>query len=269
MLAATDTLKPSNAAGASVLLPLEILLLVSVLALVGGIIGGLGGPGAVPALLVLYLLTPFSPSQIAGTISATNAFSVAFGVSIFNRSQNVEWRSVPFLVPATFLGTKIGVELNGYLSKEAFGYLLSVLLLFLGAYTIYRELRSFAPIVEIDLRSRRGSVLFLALGLFIGVIGGTTGTSGVPIAILVMVLFGVSPLTAIGTAMVLGVFTSLSTAVNFVLEGSVVYPLVALMAPLFAAGIGIGWYAARRISTGRMRTLIGAMLFFMAFAPLL
>lgn len=222
-----------------------------------------------PTLLVLYLLTPYSPAHIAGTISTTNIFSVIFGTILYNQSENVEWRSIPFLIPSTFLGTSLGVELNGILSRQAFGYLLTVLLFFLGGYTIYREYRDFRPFIDVDLESPQGSALFVGIGLSVGVVGGVTGTSGVPIAILVLVLFGVPPLTAIGTAMVLGIFISISAAANFVLKGEVIYPLVGLMAPLFMTGILIGWHAAKRISSGLMRILIGAMLLLFAFAPLL
>jgi hypothetical protein len=56
------------------------------------------------------------------------------------------------------------------------------------------------------------------------------------------------------------VFTALFTALNYLLLGAVVTPLVFLITAAYLGGVTLGWWLAHRIATERLKLALGVAL---------
>lgn len=112
-----------------------------ILALTVGILSGLFGIGGgsimVPAMILLFGF----PVHIA---AATSMFMIFF-VSIFSSITHIAlghiaWGYVIFFIPGAWIGGKLGAKVNQKLSGNALGWILRVLLIFIGIRMIIQGL---------------------------------------------------------------------------------------------------------------------------------
>lgn len=237
-----------------------ILLFLVVLSFVGGIITASMGPGGVLVITTLYLVTPLTPAEIAGTSGSVFLAGSLIGTVSYARSGDIAYRFALVLSLASVIGVRIGVWLNAFVSEDVFGYLLAVIVVAVGANILYREYHELAPVYDLDSRSLEGLVAVSGIGLVVGSVGGLTGISGSALSVPLLVLLGIPLVVAVAAGIVQGVFITASTATSYALVGTTVWPLVAALAIPYAVGIIVGWRLVHRVESRVLKLALGGIL---------
>ncbi|MFC6905400.1 sulfite exporter TauE/SafE family protein [Halalkalicoccus tibetensis] len=240
-------------------LGIGILLVLTVLSFVGGTIVSTIGPGGILIVTGLYLLTPFSSAEVAGTSSATFAVGAILGSLIYARSGEIDWTVAGSVSAAAAVGTWAGVQANAYLSRELYGLILAAMLAAVGCNIVYREYRDLEPRIELG-HEGRDLAAFVVIGLVIGVFGGLLGIGGAALSAPALVLVGVPMLVTIAVTQVVVLFTALFTTANYLLLDAVVTPLVFLITAAYLGGVTLGWWLAHRIAAERLKFALGVVL---------
>ncbi|MCH7662232.1 MAG: sulfite exporter TauE/SafE family protein, partial [Euryarchaeota archaeon] len=240
-------------------LGIGILLVLIVLSFLGGIIVSTIGPGGILIVTGLYLLTPLSPAEVAGTSSATFTVGAILGSLVYARSGEIDWTVAGVVSAAAAAGTWIGVQANAYLSHELYGLVLAAMLAAVGCTIVYREYRDLEPRVELG-REGLDLAAFAGIGLIIGVFGGLLGIGGAALSAPALVLVGVPMLATIAITQVLVLFTALFTTANYLFLGAIVAPLVFLLTGAYLGGVTLGWWLAHRIAAERLKLALGVVL---------
>ena len=244
----------------------EILGVLVALSFFGGAIVTTVGPGGIFIVTGLYLLTPLSSAEIAGTSSTTFTVGSVLGWFIYRRSGEID-RQVAGTVSAAAVGTLIGVRANALLSRALYGAILAALLAVVGGNIVYREFRDLEPRVELG---RKGSDLaaFALIGLVIGAFGGLLGIGGAALSAPALVLVGVPMLATIAITQVVVVVTALFTASHYLLRDAIVVQLFLPITGAYLGGVGVGWWLAHRIDAGRLKLALGVVLIGLALSLL-
>lgn len=237
----------------------EILLILALLSFLGGIIVSTIGPGGILIVTGLYLLTPLSAAEVAGTSSATFTIGAILGSAVFARSGEIDWTISGIVSAAAAAGTWIGVQANAYLSRELYGLILAAVLAVIGCNIIYREYHDLKPRVELGYK-RFDLAAFAGIGLVIGVFGGLLGIGGAALSAPALVLVGVPMLATIAITQVVVVFTALFTTINYLFLDAIVVPLVFLLTGAYLGGVTLGWWLAHQITAERLKLALGIVL---------
>ncbi|WP_306058669.1 sulfite exporter TauE/SafE family protein [Natronococcus wangiae] len=237
----------------------EVLVVLVVLAFLGGVIVATIGPGGILIVTGLYLTTSLSSAQVAGTSSAVFTIGAVLGSLVYARSGEIDWWIAGVVSGAAAGGTWIGVRLNAYLSRELYGLVLAALLAVVGGTIVYREYHDLEPRVELG-RGGWDTVGFVAVGLVIGVSGGLLGIGGAALSAPALVLVGVPMLATIAITQVVVVATALFTTLNYLVLGAIVTSLFVPIAGAYLGGVGLGWWLAHRVEAGRLKLALGVAL---------
>lgn len=243
----------------------EVLVALLALSFLGGMIVTTIGPGGILIVTGLYLLTPLSSAEVAGTSSATFTVGAVLGWLIYRHSGEIDQRVAGVVSAAAAGGTGIGVQANTYLSRRLYGVILAALLAVVGCNIIYREYRDLEPRVELG-RGGRGLVAFAGIGLVIGVFGGLLGIGGAALSAPALVLVGVPMLATIAITQVVVVFTALFTASHYLLRDAIVTSLFLPITGAYLGGVGLGWWLAHRIDAARLKLALGIVLIGLALS---
>lgn len=240
------------------------LALLIAVAIIGGIITGLGGPGGVALATVLYSGTALTPSTIAGTLSTISVVAIIFASLLYMRSGDVDWHIVATLLVVTPPGTWLGVTANPYLSDRLFGLLLGVVTFVIGVTLLYRTRYGLAPVYQITPNAWFGRAVIAVIGFTVAVSGGVLGIGGAAISIPALILFGINPLTAIGSCLIQAILITTTTSAQYIVQGTVAYELVAVLGiPYVLAQYG-GWHVAHVVEEPRIKTIIAILLLVMS-----
>ena len=242
-----------------VVVPTAVLVALLLLAFLGGVIVATIGPGGILIVTGLYLLTSLSSAEVAGTSSAIFTVGAIFGSVVYARSGEIDWLVAGVVSAAAAVGTWIGVQANGYLSRTAYGFALAALLALVGGNIIYREYRDLEPRVELG-RDRGDLVAFAGIGLVIGGFGGLLGIGGAALSAPALVLVGVPMLVTIAVTQIVVVFTALFTSLNYLLRDAVVLSLFVPITAAYLGGVALGWWLAHRIDADRLKFGLGVAL---------
>lgn len=232
-------------------------LLISI-GLFSGLIGGMGGPTGFVVIATLLVFTELNNAQIAGTTSTMFMIATASGAILYTLSGDQNWKIVGMLVPSVIIGTQIGVYINSILPEQGFTLFLGLLAFALGSLVLYDSLYEFKDKYSLDMKSTNGKIAMSGIGLFVGVIGGVTGLGGISIIVPSLIILGITPLVAVSAAITQGVATTSTTAVRYIVQGSVDFKYVALIGIPFALAQILGWNYAHKIDTDTLKLLLGA-----------
>lgn len=243
----------------------ELLLVLTALSFLGGVIVATIGPGGILIVAGLYLLTPLSSAEVAGTSSATFTVGAVLGSTVYARSGEIDWPIAGVVSAAAAVGTWFGVQANAFLSRRLYGLILAAMLAVVGCNIVYREWRNLEPRVELG---RAGSDLlaFVGIGLVIGVFGGLLGIGGAALSAPALVLVGVPMLVTIAITQLVVVVTALFTALNYLRLDAVVAGLFVPLTAAYLGGVGVGWWLAHRIDAGRLKLALGVVLLGLALS---
>lgn len=245
------------------LTPAVVAVLLCV-AVVGGVLAGLGAPGGTALITALFVTTELSPAHIAGTASAIFVAASLTATGLYTKSGDMDLDVLVPLIPTTLLGTQLGVYLNQYLPRDEFGIVIALLLLVVGVYIITREYYDLPVKYTIDPDKWRDRGVLAVLGGIVGTIGGVTGIGGLTLTVPALLLLGVPALVAISTGIAQSVFLTIATTIGYLSAGAVEFELVVVLGVPFVLAQVIGWRIAHIIKTERLVIVLGVVFVILA-----
>jgi uncharacterized membrane protein YfcA len=250
--------------------PIALAAVLVGLALVVGVLLTSVGASGFLTTVALYVFTPLSPAEVAGTPTNFVPFGV-LGALAYYRSGELAtrpWSHIAVVMSATgLIGALAGTELNVHLPVRGFELALGVVVAFAGLLLLYRESRGAGggAVLELDPTGFAGYIVYGTLGGIIGTIGGMLGLGGPALAVPSLVLLGVSIRTAVGIAQLQLVFISGTATAGYLVQDAVSLPLLVLVGVPQVAGAFVGWVLAHRTPEGRLRVGLAVVLVLVGF----
>ena len=245
-------------------MPLFLIVVLIIIAFVGGICITTIGPGGIFVTIALFVLADLDPSTVAGTASATFIATGLVGSIAYFRSgelaNRVAGRAAVLLSAASVVGGFAGSQLNTLLDARVFGALLGGFVLLTGALVLVRQLRGLEPVAQLDLSKGTSMVWMVVLGVVVGLHGGLLGVVGPVLAVPLLVLLGVPMLLALGLAQVQSIFISIFATFGYALHGAIDLTLAVLVGVPLLIGTVLGWWIARRVDPSKLKLFLSIIL---------
>lgn len=244
--------------------PLQYLLGSLSGALVGFVLGLIGGGGSILAVpLMVYLVGVRSPHVAIGTSALAVAANAATGLFSHHRIGNVKWRCASVFAVTGIVGAAIGSTLGKAFDGQKLLFLFALVMILVGVLVLRRRAHLGNPGVMLGRENAGKLVLYgFATGLFSGFfgIGG-----GFLIGPALIAATGMPLLYAVGSSLVAVTAFGLTTAVNYALSGLVDWPLALLFIGGGFLGSFGGTRAARHLSRkGQLTTVFAGLIFVVA-----
>ncbi len=245
--------------------PLQYLLGGLSGALVGFVLGLVGGGGSILAVpLMVYLVGVPLPHVAIGTSAFAVAMNAAAGLAQHARVRNVQWRCGGIYAAAGIIGAFGGSTLGKLVDGEKLLFLFALVMVVVGVLML-RDRNSCGDPGAQCTPQKMPKVLGYGLGSgafagFFGIGGGflivpgLIASTGMPIKL------------AIGTSLVAVTAFGLATAANYALSGLIDWPL----ALVFIAGGIFGSFAGTKLAsrlcekTGLLNSIFAALIFVVA-----
>ena len=242
----------------------ELGLVLVAVALVSGVGCTTIGPGGIFVTIALYLLTPLSSAEVAGTAHATFIAVGVLGAAAYARSGDLstgdDYALAAVLSATSVFGALAGARLNAYVSREAFGVALGAVAAVTGVVLLLRERDRLDQFVEVDPATSTGKAVFGVVGGALGVTAGLVGVGGPVFSVPALVVLGVPMLLALGVAQVQAVFISGFATAGYLARDAVSVPYALLVGVPLALGAVAGWVIAHRVDPGRLKAALGIVL---------
>lgn len=242
----------------------EIMILLLVIALVGGICITTIGPGGIFVTIALFALLPLDPSTVAGTASATFIATGIVGSLGYLKSGelkgNVAGKAAGVLSLTSVIGAFAGAQINTLLDKSLFAVLLGLFVFFTGILILYRQKKQLKPDSKLKMDSSRGLLWLGGVGLAVGLPGGLLGVGGPVLAVPLMVVLGVPMLLSVALAQVQSIFISGFATVGYMIHDAVDWYLALFLTVPLLIGTISGWYIAQRIKASKLQVSLALVL---------
>lgn len=226
-------------------------------AIVGLVLGLIGGGGSILAVPLLVYLVGVSPAHVAIGTSALAVSVSAFGNLLPHaRAGNVKWRCAAVFAAAGVVGALLGAELAKALDGDKLLVLFGLVMVVVGLFILRKREGTGDPDVRLTTDTAPELLpLLLGIGFAVGTLSGFFGIGGGFLIVPGLILSTGMPLTsAIGTSLVaVGVFGA-ATAASYAVSGLIDWTVAALF---IAGGIGggIAGVALGRVLARRERAL--------------
>jgi uncharacterized membrane protein YfcA len=231
--------------------PLTLLAALAAGALIGLVLGLVGGGGSILAVpLLVYGVGVASPHAAIGTAAVAVALNAAAGLAGHAKSGNVKWPCALVFAGAGVIGALIGAEAGKAIDGERLLALFGLLMVVVGALMLWRRGAAENPGVRLSRESARHLLPRLVpAGLVVGLLAGFFGIGGGFLIVPALIAATAMPIgVAIGTSLVVVTALGASTAASYAVSGYVDWPLVALLAAGGAAGTFPGRWIGRRLA---------------------
>ncbi len=242
----------------------EIMILLLVIALVGGICITTIGPGGIFVTIALFALLPLDPSTVAGTASATFIATGIVGSLGYLKSGElkgkVAGKAAGVLSLTSVIGAFAGAQINTLLDKSLFAVLLGLFVFFTGILILYRQKKQLKPDSKLKMDSSRGLLWLGGVGLAVGLPGGLLGVGGPVLAVPLMVVLGVPMLLSVALAQVQSIFISGFATVGYMIHDAVDWYLALFLTVPLLIGTISGWYIAQRIKASKLQVSLALVL---------
>jgi uncharacterized protein len=226
-------------------------------ALVGFILGLMGGGGSVLAVpLLVYLVGVQSPHIAIGTSAIAVALSALANLIQHARAGNVKWPCASVFAAAgvvgAFLGSTAGKAFDGQKLLLLFGLLMIVIAGFMAS----QRGNPGSPAVKLTANSARTLLPRLAgYGFSVGALSGFFGIGGGFLVVPgLMAATDMPMIAAVGSSLVSVTAFGFTTAANYAFSGLIDWPMAALFIGAGVIGGFFGGRAATRLS-GDKQTL--------------
>jgi uncharacterized membrane protein YfcA len=232
-------------------------------AFVAGLVDSVVGGGGLIQTPARFLLLPgASVPEVLGTGKLASLSGTAAAAVTYARKVALDW---PVTLPAAALATLfafLGSRAASQLSREAFRPFVLVMLVVMGAYTLWRK--DFGALRHAPVDPRRLPLYGVLIGGGVGLYDGFFGPGAGSILIFLFVgVVGLDFLGASAVAKVVNTLTNLSSLAYFATHGNVLLGVGIPLAACNLAGSVIGARVAVRRGTGFVRV------FFLAIVTLL
>ncbi len=242
----------------------EIMILLLVIALVGGICITTIGPGGIFVTIALFALLPLDPSTVAGTASATFIATGIVGSLGYLRSGELKGKAsgkaAGVLSLASVIGAFAGAQINTLLDASAFAILLGLFVFFTGILILYRQKKLLKPDKKLQIDTPKGLAWLAGVGLAVGLPGGLLGVGGPVLAVPLLVVLGVPMLLSVALAQVQSIFISGMATVGYMIHGAVDWYLALFLVVPLLIGTISGWYIAQRIQASKLQVSLALVL---------
>ncbi|WP_020401601.1 sulfite exporter TauE/SafE family protein [Gracilimonas tropica] len=243
---------------------LEIMILLLIIALVGGVCITTIGPGGIFVTIALFALLPLDPSTVAGTASATFIATGIVGSLGYLRSGElkgkVAGKAAGVLSLASVIGAFAGAQINTLLDKSLFAILLGAFVFFTGILILYRQKKQLKPDSKLQIDSSKGLLWLAGVGIAVGLPGGLLGVGGPVLAVPLMVVLGVPMLLSVALAQVQSIFISGFATVGYMIHDAVDWYLALFLTVPLLIGTVSGWYLAQRIKASKLQVSLALVL---------
>ena len=230
------------------LMLLQDLLATGSGALVGFMLGLIGGGGSILAVpLLVYVVGVQSPHVAIGTSAVAVALSAFVNLVGHARAGNVKWRCALVFATAGVAGAAVGSTLGKSFDGEKLLALFGLLMVVIAMLMLFKG----GEDGDINVRLTRASAphlapLLLGYGAAVGALSGFFGIGGGFLVVPgLLAATGMPMIYAIGSSLVSVTAFGLTTAGNYALSGMVDWALVAF----FIAGGIVGGIAGRCAGT--------------------
>ena len=236
--------------GLSVVEPIQYLLGAGSGALVGFVLGLVGGGGSILAVpLLLYVVGVRDPHVAIGTSALAVAANAAMGMANHARQGTVKWRCALLFAAAGIAGAFLGSTGGKAFDGNRLLFLFALVMVLVGVLMLRKRGSEGDPHVRLG---RENAPKLLGYGLGAGAFSGFFGIGGGFLIVPGLVAAtGMPMLNAIGSSLVGVTAFGLTTAFNYALSGLVNW----LLAAAFIAGGALGSIAgttlARRLADQR------------------
>lgn len=231
--------------------PLTILAALAAGALIGLVLGLVGGGGSILAVpLLVYGVGVESAHAAIGTAAVAVALNAAAGLAGHARSGNVKWPCALVFAGAGVVGAVVGAEAGKALDGDRLLALFGVLMVAVGALMLRRRSAAEDPGVRLS-RENAGHLLprLVPAGLGVGLLAGFFGIGGGFLIVPALIAATAMPIgVAIGTSLVVVTALGASTAGSYAVSGHVDWTLVALLALGGVVGTFPGRWIGRRLA---------------------
>jgi len=242
----------------------EIMILLLVIALIGGVCITTIGPGGIFVTIALFALLPLEPSTVAGTASATFIATGIVGSLGYLRSGElkgkVAGKAAGILSLASVIGAFSGAQINTLLDKSLFAVLLGLFVLFTGILILYRQKKQLKSESKLQIGSGKGLMWLAGVGIAVGFPGGLLGVGGPVLAVPLMVVLGVPMLLSVALAQVQSIFISGFATVGYMVHEAVDWYLALFLTIPLLIGTISGWYIAQRIKARKLQVSLAMVL---------
>lgn len=252
-----------------ILEPIQYLLGIGSGALVGFVLGLVGGGGSILAVpLMVYLVGVPSPHVAIGTSAFAVAANAATGLTHHARAGHVKWRCAALFAAAGVAGAAIGSTAGKNFDGQKLLFLFALVMIAVGVLMLRRKQGDSFEDVRLG-RENAGKLIGYGLGAgafsgFFGIGGGFLIVPGLIAATAMPMIY------AVGSSLVAVTAFGLTTAANYALSGLVDWWLALVF---IAGGFGgslLGTRLARHLTAGRDRlTAVFAALIFVVAAYML
>ena len=244
--------------------PIQYLLGALSGALVGFVLGLVGGGGSILAVpLMVYLVGVRNPHVAIGTSALAVAANAAMGLATHARLGTVKWRCASVFALSGVVGAFVGSSLGKAFDGQKLLLLFALVMIVVGVLMLRRRSHVGDPEVHLGQENATKLVLYgLGTGLFSGFFGIGGGFLIVPGLIAAT---GMPMLYAVGSSLVAVTAFGLTTAANYALSGLVDWPLALVFVAGGFAGSFLGTRAAKRLSgAGHLTTVFAGLIFVVA-----
>jgi len=210
---------------------------------VDAVVGG-GGLIQIPALLLGF--PHVAPVQILATNKLGSICGTSVSAVTYYRRVRPDLRTVIPLALLAFGGSLIGAVLASHISRAAFSPIILVVLIGVGAYTLFTP--RLGLVRNLRFSGRRHTFAAAGVGFFIGIYDGALGPGTGSFFVFALVgLLGYAFLGASAKAKIANVATNLAALVVFVPAGAVMWRVGLLL------GLGnlIGGYLGARTAVAK------------------
>lgn len=230
----------------------EILAALASGALIGTVLGMVGGGGSILAVpLLIYGVGVRSPHAAIGTAAVAVAANALASLSGHARAGTVKWRCAAVFAVTGVAGATIGSALGKQFDGQHLLFLFGWLMIGIGLLMLRKRRSGEAEDVRLTRESARTLLpRLIPAGFGVGLAAGFFGIGGGFLIVPGLIAATAMPLrNALGTSLVVVAALGLTTAASYALSGFVDWPLTALLIAGGAAGASLGVYASKRLAS--------------------
>lgn len=213
----------------------------------GVVTGIIGASAATVVVPILVAFLDYEAYQAIGISLATDVIASTAAALTYARHGHVNIRAGIPMAAAAVVGVLIGSFWSRYIPSASLGGATGVIILLMGISFMRKPInlraQEFKERVDLSLFERHGYAWSALFGLLIGLMCGTVGAGGGEAMSLILLFVLDYPMhSAVGTSVLIMVFTALTGAVGHGLYGP--FSVSAALIGAFGGGIG-AWMAAR------------------------
>ncbi|MDY6917424.1 MAG: sulfite exporter TauE/SafE family protein [Chloroflexota bacterium] len=246
---------------------IEIVIILLIGAGGGIMVGIMGGSGVMVVVPMLTLLLSFPVHTAIGTSLLINIVAALITSFIYYRHRNLYIKPALWIALGSVVGAQAGSIFADMIPALGMSNLFGLMLIPMGILLWVRGIRRTTGGVSnsanntLPVETRKGRLIAVGLGLFVGIMCGLFGAGGGGMIFIILIFVLRYPIhLAVGTSSLIMAITATSGTIGYAIHGNIdIYvALIASVSTVLAAGLGAR--VANRVSERTLGRIIGAVL---------